>query len=156
MKALFFILLTCTSCVSGYVKGVVTSDTEREVYVKVVTARWPEGDQSPKVQCSKQIITYKLGYGEFTLNTPSESVHLRETYKIHSAPDLYAGVSDSGMYNTLYAYMYRDRLYIQITPIPKGFMDKPIQCEKFYIVSTENICEQPNAEGTIVQSIDKN
>lgn len=148
------ILILCTSCMSGYVKSIVSNDTKKDVYVKIINARWPQGDNTAKLTCSKQTITYRLGYGEFVLNTESDTIRLKETFKIYSQPDLYCGITEKGMYHTLYMYLYRSRIHIQITPIPKGFVADPFQPEKFYIVSSENICEQADTSGTIVQTVD--
>jgi hypothetical protein len=139
---------------SGYVKGVVSSQTEQEAYVKVITSRTPVVDNKGEVTCSYQKIAYSFKHGEFILNTETENIHLSQLYKVNSAPDLFCGVSESGMYYSLYYYLYRNRIYIQLAPIPKGFLSEPIQPEKFYIISSENLCEQPSGP-SIVQQIRK-
>lgn len=128
---IIIILLLLSSCVTGRLSMDGQMGTAN---VKEVPLRGGE------YKCySDNVAILARGY-EFTVKGNNINIRLTELRIIHSDPDVYIGVSDEGMLHTVYYYSYRGRFYIQISPVPKGFTNKPDLNEITYIISTDSIC----------------
>lgn len=128
---IILLLLFLSSCVTG---RLAMDGQTGNANIKEVSLRGGED------KCyTDNVAILARGY-EFTVKGKDINVRLTELRIVNSDPDVYIGVSDEGMLHTVYYYAYRGRFYIQISPIPKGFTNKPDLNEITYIISTDSIC----------------
>jgi hypothetical protein len=131
------ILLLLTSCISGQVRVALFPES-RELYVSKIFLR---SNQHTVNICYKDTVKIFLSRHTLHIEGHATKLTLREVHLLSSFPTLYQGVSNTGMYNTLYMYDYNGHTHIQITPNPKGFMKEILQDEFIYILSTNNLCK---------------
>jgi len=137
---LSIITIVFSACMSGQIRTASLSDETRSVYVKKVVLRQPDGDIQQST-CGIDDIKITFSRGTFSIKGEGINFNLTAVNLLSDFPKMYQGVTKSGMYYILYLHDYRDNLYIQLTPSPKGFMDEIIQPEILYIVSTKDICK---------------
>ena len=135
MKATIYliVLISLISCATG--RHALNTRHAQKLYIKKIELRNGKGHE-----CYSDSVIVHAGTYEFTVISKSMNLHIIQVHIIHTDPNLYSGVSTDGIVYMIYYYAYRDRVYIQLTPVPKGFTDDPILPEYIYILSTERYC----------------
>lgn len=75
-----------------------------------------------------------------TIEAEGYKLDIKYLVKVNESPDLYVGETVGGLFYSVYFYYQRDRFYIQLTPIPKGFSSEIFEDEKVYVITDQNIC----------------
>lgn len=142
----FIILLTAllmltSACSSTNWIPIDSQQTTSVMCVKMVPIRLTTTDKQNTV-CTKvkASIIHDISGNKFILSLPDTTIQLHGLYR-YSADREYYEAYDKDMHKyTLYYYSYRNRIYIQITPLHNGQVPYIDKSEVIYIVTTDNIC----------------
>lgn len=133
MKTTFFsalLLAALTSCMAPI--AFKTTD-KKLVYVRRIPVR------SGTPECYTDSVSVKFEGQRFTM-TSKVNLNLHALTLTLQDPNLYTALDNVRSGFTVYHYEYRGRLFMQITPVPKGFTDAPDEVEYMYVVTTDNVC----------------
>lgn len=113
---------------------------KRVLNVKVVPVRLVDGDTT-KVQCKQVEVIIDRTNNNISIQIGNLFLFLKGLYRYSIDRDYWEAVDDDNHKYTIYHYKYRNRVYIQISPLHNGqvsFIDKS---EIIYIITTDDICE---------------
>lgn len=110
------------------------STAKKQVYVRKIPVRLGAAE------CYTDSVSVKFEGQRFTMKTSKVNLELHALTLTLQDPNLYTALDNIRSGFTIYHYEYRGRLFMQITPVPKGFTDRPDEPECIYVVTTDNVC----------------
>lgn len=125
-----FLALLC-SCMAPVA---FKSTSKKQVYVRKVPLR------SGAAECYRDSVSVKFEGQRFKMVTSKVNLDLHAITLTLQDPNLYTALDNVRSGFTVYYYEYRGRLFMQVTPVPKGFTDTPDEPECAYVITTDNIC----------------
>jgi hypothetical protein len=112
----------------------------RVLNVKVIPIRLIEGD-TQQVVCKPMEVTINRTTNNLTIYGDNILLFLKGLYRYSADRDAWEAVDTDNHKYTIYYYKYRDRIYIQVSPIHNGQVDFINKSEIIYIITTDNICQ---------------
>lgn len=132
------LLLKLSSCTISRPILMVQKD-KCQLNIKTVPIRLV-GDGNMRRTCTTSPVTFSMEPSKFTLSLNDTTIQLHGLYKYSADREYYEGYTKDMRKYTLYYYVYKDRVYIQITPLHNGQIPFIDSSEVIYIVTTDDIC----------------
>lgn len=107
---------------------------KKPVYIRKVPIR------SGAAVCYKDSVNIGFEGQRFKMVSSKVNMDLHAINLTMQDPNLYTAMDMEGSGFTIFYYEYRGRLFMQVTPVPKGFTDRPDEPECIYVVTTDNVC----------------
>lgn len=131
-------LFELSSCVPARTVMMVQRD-RCQLNIKTVPIRLVGNDDMRRT-CINSPVTFSMEPSRFTLSLSDTTIQLKGLYRYSADREYYEGYTEDMRKYTLYYYVYRDRIYIQITPLHNGQVPFIDSSEVIYIVTTDDIC----------------